>query len=50
MDFEGADSSVSCFGSLMMVWCEHSKKYLVLIKCELFLSREWLIGFFNGLL
>jgi hypothetical protein len=29
MDFEDADSSVSCFGSLMMVWREHGKKYLV---------------------
>jgi len=29
MDIEGADSSVSCFGSLMMIWREHGKKYLV---------------------
>jgi len=27
-----------------------AKKYLVFIKCKLFWSPEWLIGFINGLL
>jgi hypothetical protein len=32
MDFEDADSSVSCIGLLMMGSNEHGKKYMVFLK------------------